>query len=70
MELHHKMILQIDKYWAKFESFLSDFPIQFPLIMDRAVHMMELNKSEFRFMKQAFKRLWNAINTNLALNDI
>ena len=56
--------------WAKFESFLSDFPIQFPLIMDQAVHMKELNKSEFRFMKETFKRLWNAINTNVALNDM
>ena len=56
--------------WANFESFLSDFPIQFPLIIDQAVNMKELNKSEFRFMKKILKRLWNAINANVALNDI
>jgi hypothetical protein len=32
--------------------------------------MKELNKSEFRFMKKILKRLWNAINANVALNDI
>jgi len=55
--------------WAKFESFLSDYPIQFPLIIEQRTHMQELKKSEFMSAKKMLKRLWNAINSDQTVND-
>lgn len=56
--------------WAKFESFASDYPVQFPLIIDQRAHMQELKKSEFMSVKKVLKRLWNAIISDQALNDV
>ena len=56
--------------WKKIESFLSEFPIQFPFTIDQEVHIKMLNKSEFIFMKRMLKRLWNAIITNMAFNEM
>lgn len=55
--------------WAKFESFASDYPVQFPLIIKQRAHMQELKKSEFMPVKKVLKRLWNTIIADQALND-
>lgn len=56
--------------WLKFESFLSDYPIQFPFIIEQRSHMLELKKSEFISVKKALKRLWNSIIGVEAPNDV
>ena len=55
--------------WAKFDSFASDYPVQFPLIIEQRAHMQELKKSEFMSVKKVLKLLWNAIVADQALND-
>jgi len=55
--------------WAKFETFASNYPVQFPLIIEQKTHMQELKKSEFMSVKKVLKRLWNSINTDQAPND-
>jgi hypothetical protein len=59
----------INNPWAKFESFVSNYPVQFPFIIEQKTHMQELKKSEFMAVKKVLKRLWNSINTDKAPND-
>jgi SEC-C motif. len=55
--------------WAKFETFASDYPVQFPLIVEQLSHMQELKKSEFMSVKRVLKRLWNSINADQSPNN-
>jgi len=55
--------------WAKFETCVSDYPVQFPLIIEQRAHMHKLKKSEFMSAKKVLKRLWNAIIADQAPND-
>jgi len=55
--------------WAKFETFASNYPVKFPLIIEQRTHRQEMKKSEFMSVKKVLKRLWNSINTDQAPND-